>query len=143
MRTIRALRSALLVAAAALSSGACYHQIVETGRTPGTQVIDKPWQMSFVYGLVPPPAIDAAAQCPGGVARVETQHSFLNGLVAAISFGIVTPMRVTVTCAGGGRTGALPATPSATPRTPAERQALLESAVVRSGETGAAVLVQL
>jgi hypothetical protein len=140
MRTSRALRTALL-AAAALVNGACYHQVIETGRTAGTQVIDKPWQMSFVYGLVPPPAIDAAASCPGGVARVETQHTFLNGLVAAVTFGIVTPIRATITCASGSRTGALPA--SSSPRTQAERAAAIESAVERSGETGAAVLVQL
>ena len=139
MRTSRALRTALL-AAAALVNGACYHQVVETGRTPGTQIVDRPWQMSFVYGLVPPPAIDAAAQCPGGVARVETQHSFLNGLVAAVTFGIVTPMRATITCAAGGaRTGAAPAST----QTRAARQAAIEAAVTRSGESGEAVLVQL
>jgi hypothetical protein len=121
------------------SNGACYHQVIETGRTPGTTIIDKPWQMSFVYGLVPPPAIDVGTQCPGGIARVETQHTFINGLVAFFSAGIVTPLRATVTCAAGtARTGALPA-----PRTQAEQQKAIEAAVVRAGETGEAVLVQL
>jgi hypothetical protein len=138
MRTPRALRTAL-IAAAALINGACYHQVIETGRTPGTTIIDKPWQMSFVYGLVPPPAIDVGTQCPGGIARVETQHTFVNGLVAAVTFGIVTPMRATVTCAAGtARTSVAPA-----PRTPAEQQKAIEAAVVRAGETGEAVLVQL
>jgi hypothetical protein len=138
MRTPRALRTAL-IAAAALVNGACYHQVIETGRTAGTTIIDKPWQMSFVYGLVPPPAIDVGTQCPGGIARVETQHTFVNGLVAAVTFGIVTPIRATVTCAAGtARTGALTA-----PRTQAEQQKAIEAAVVRAGETGESVLVQL
>ena len=138
MRTSRALRTAL-IAAAALINGACYHQVIETGRTPGTTIIDKPWQMSFVYGLVPPPAIDVGTQCPGGIARVETQHTFVNGLVAFVTAGIVTPIRATVTCAAGtARTSAAPAT-----RTPAEQQKAIEAAVVRAGETGEAVLVQL
>ena len=139
MRTSRALRTAL-IAAAALVNGACYHQAIETGRTPGAQIIEKPWQMSFVYGLVPPPAIDVGTQCPGGIARVQTQHTFVNGLVAAVTFGIVTPIRATVTCAAGTtRTSAVPATP----HTQAEQQKAIEAAVVRAGETGDAVLVQL
>ena len=142
MRTSRALRTAL-IAAAALVNGACYHQAIETGRTPGAQIIEKPWQMSFVYGLVPPPAIDVGAQCPGGIARVETQHTFVNGLVAAVSLGIVTPIRATVTCAAGSSTTTRAGTLPATPRTQAEQQKAIEAAVVRAGETGQAVLVQL
>jgi hypothetical protein len=89
---------ALLFAVAVL--GGCYHATIETGLAPGSTTIQEDWAMSFVYGLVPPPTMDAMGQCPSGVAQVETQHSFLNGLVAAISFGIVTPITITVTCAG-------------------------------------------
>lgn len=96
------VRHLLLAAFAATSLSACYHQTVQTAPAPaGARVIDRPWQMSFVYGLVPPPEINAAEECQGGVARVETEHSLLNSLVAIISFGIVTPMRVIITCAGG------------------------------------------
>ncbi len=42
----------------------------------------------------------AASRCPNGVARVETQQSFVNGLVAWITFFIYTPMTIMVTCAG-------------------------------------------
>jgi len=65
------------------------------------QVIDKPWAHSFIAGLVPPNEVSVASQCENGVAKVETQHSFLNGLVAAITFNIYTPMHITVTCAAG------------------------------------------
>src|SRR5690606_15740127 len=53
-------------------------------------------------GLIPPPAVNTASTCPNGVAKVETQHSFLNSLVGMITFGIVTPIQITVTCASSG-----------------------------------------
>jgi hypothetical protein len=93
-----------IVAVAALFSlGACYHAVIETGRPAGTEIISNPWANSFIYGLVPPQVVNVASQCPGGVSKVETQHSFLNGLVASITFGIYTPMQIDVTCAAGGR----------------------------------------
>lgn len=136
-RSPRLVRAAL--AALLLPTAACYHQIVDTGRPAGTTVIDKPWQLSFVYGLVPPPEVNTAAQCPGGVAKVETQHTFLNGLVMYVTFGIVTPMRVTVTCAAGGR-ASIDAVKAGT--TVAERQAAFQRAAERAVTTGAAVAVQ-
>jgi hypothetical protein len=111
----RVLRA--LVALCFLAPAACYHQIVETGRPASPEVIDKPWQMSFIYGLVPPPVEETASRCPNGVAKVETQHSFLNGLVASITFGIVTPIQVTVTCAAGaGRAAGTGAAGEETPQ---------------------------
>ncbi|MGH7466761.1 MAG: Bor/Iss family lipoprotein [Longimicrobiales bacterium] len=50
------------------------------------QSIKQPWAMSFIYGLVPPKTMETAQQCPDGVAKVDTQLSFLNGLVAALTF---------------------------------------------------------
>ena len=94
--------AALALSVAAMSTTACYHAVIETGRPASSEVIDQPWAMSFVYGLVPPPAVNTASRCPNGVAKVETQHSFLNGLVAAVTFGIVTPIQITVTCASSG-----------------------------------------
>jgi hypothetical protein len=92
----------LLALLALLVLPGCYHATVNTGMTPGTQTIHQPWANSFVFGLVPPPTVEAMEQCPSGVARVETQHSFLNGLVAFLTFSIYTPMDILVTCAAGG-----------------------------------------
>lgn len=92
------LRSVLVSFMATLLAG-CYHITVVTGAPPSGTVIDKPWQMSFVAGIAPPPELNVKDQCPNGVARVETQQSFLNGLVSALSSGIVTPIRATITCA--------------------------------------------
>jgi hypothetical protein len=92
-----------LSAAAALVvlCGGCYHVTVVTGAPAGPTVIDKPWQNSFVIGLVPPAELDVKSQCTSGVAKVETERSFLNGLVGAITENIYTPIHVMVTCASG------------------------------------------
>jgi hypothetical protein len=88
--------------AGALLCGACYHVTVITGAPPATTpTIDKQWQNTFVYGLVPPAELSAKEGCAQGVAQVDTERSFLNGLVGAITWSIYTPMHVTVTCASG------------------------------------------
>lgn len=90
------------VALLALGFGACYRAVVDTGRAPSPTVVEKPWTSTFVYGLVPAAEIDTAVECPGGVARVETHQSFVNGLVALVSLGIYTPQHVRITCAATG-----------------------------------------
>ena len=90
----------LAVAAALVPSSTCYHITVVSGAPTATTNIDKPWQNSFVYGLVPPVEMTSET-CTTGVAKVETERSFLNGLVAALTWSIYTPMHVTVTCASG------------------------------------------
>jgi hypothetical protein len=89
-----------LLMAALLAVGGCYHVTVITGAPASSTTIDKPWQNSFIFGLVPPATIDAKPTCGQGVAKVETERSFLNGLVGSI-YGIYTPIHVTVTCASG------------------------------------------
>jgi hypothetical protein len=37
------------------------------------------------------------------VAKVETQHSFLNGLVGLITFQLYTPMQIDIPCASSNR----------------------------------------
>jgi hypothetical protein len=99
-------RIVLLGVAVVLYSG-CYRVTVITGAPPAVptvespQVVDAPWQKSFVYGLVPPPEINTKDKCPQGFAIVETERSFLNGLVGAVTYSIFTPMHAKVTCAAG------------------------------------------
>jgi hypothetical protein len=92
--------ASLLVAAISLAG--CYHATVETGLTPSTQVLEQSFASSWIYGLVPPKTVETASRCPNGVAKVETQHTFLNQLVGFITLGIYTPMYIRVTCAQGG-----------------------------------------
>lgn len=91
MRRLAPLFAALLLAG-------CYHVTVVTSAAPPGTHVNKEWQNSFVYGLVPPQELDVKDQCPQGVTKVETERSFLNGLVSALTWSIYTPMHVEVTC---------------------------------------------
>jgi hypothetical protein len=95
MTSLRFLRAAALLIVCA----GCYHATVETGATPSTEVIEKKFASSWIYGLVPPSTVSTSARCPNGPAKVETQHSFVNQLVGFLTLGIYTPMEITVTCA--------------------------------------------
>ena len=103
------MRRVLVLALSVLMFSGCYHATINTGVAPGTTQIHQPWATSFIYGLVPPATVDAMETCgSAGVARVETQHSFLNGLVAGLTFGIFTPMDILVTCGAGEDDADLP-----------------------------------
>ncbi|MBA3759315.1 MAG: Bor family protein [Gemmatimonadales bacterium] len=93
-----ASRTIVLLAALPLL-GACFHATIETGLTPSTRVLERKWASSWIYGLVPPKTVETASRCPDGVAKVETQLSFLNQVVQILTFGIYTPMDIRVTCA--------------------------------------------
>ena len=77
----------------------CYNASVITDKTPSDVIIEEPWALSFVYGLIPPATIDASEKCKNGIAKVETELSFLNQLVSGLTGGLITPMHITVTCA--------------------------------------------
>ena len=77
----------------------CYAARIETGLTPSSKQIKKSFASCWLYGLVPPSTVKAAAECPDGVAIVETQQSFANGLVYYLTLGIYSPMQIVVTCA--------------------------------------------
>jgi hypothetical protein len=94
----RVLSAVTLVAIASATTG-CYVARIETGLKPSAQVIAKDWAPCWIYGLVPPPTMQMATNCPNGVAIVETQHSFLNQLVGGLTFGLFTPIQIRVTCA--------------------------------------------
>jgi hypothetical protein len=90
---------ALALAAASLAVTACYHVTVVSNAQPSATVVDRPWQHSFIYGLVPPAEINVKQECPRGVAKVETEQSFVNGLASAVTQGIYSPIHTVITCA--------------------------------------------
>lgn len=98
--------STVLLLALAVTVSGCFHTRVETGLTPGAVGYENTFAPSFIFGLVPPPPVDGAAECPTGVAVVESQISFLNGVVSALTFNLFTPMTIKVTCAAGGTSAA-------------------------------------
>jgi hypothetical protein len=93
----------LIIATAAVLCAGCYHATVETGAAPATEVIHQSFASSWIYGLVPPKTVETESRCPKGVAKVETQHSFVNQLVGFLTLGIYTPMEIRVTCATAER----------------------------------------
>ncbi len=101
MRTsTRLSRLGMLAATVAVFAG-CYHYTVISGAPASSTKIELPWQKSWVAGLVPPDTIKSQTTCPQGIASFETKHSFLNGLVAGLTYSIFTPIHPTVTCASG------------------------------------------
>jgi hypothetical protein len=103
----RAAGTAILVfVATSMATAGCYHAVVDTGRTPNGTVIEDEWADSFVDGLAPPDVINTAEDCPNGIAKVETRHSFLNRLAAFLTFSIYSPMHITVHCAAAGEADA-------------------------------------
>jgi len=89
----------IILLATITTLGACFHATIETGLTPSTQVLERKFASSWIYGLVPPKTVETARRCPDGVAKVETQLSFLNQVVHILTLGIYTPMDIRVTCA--------------------------------------------
>ena len=130
---------ALLIATAGVVLSGCYHAVIDTGRAPSGEPNVTPWAHAFIYGLVPPAVTETARKCPGGVAKIETQQSFLNGLVAGITWGIYTPMTISYTCA---RTGAELPTTRTLKVGDAGAHAAMQQAVELSRVLNAPVLVQ-
>jgi hypothetical protein len=97
----RFMKSAAVLVVIAVVGG-CFHARIDTGLTPSQEVIKQGWAPSWIYGAVSPPTVQAASDCPNGVAQVHTYRSFLNMLVSGLTFGIFTPMAINVTCAQAG-----------------------------------------
>ena len=106
-RVLRLSVVCLLVAALA-----CYHATVDTGLKPSNQVVEKSFAAGWLFGLVPPSTVETASKCPHGAAKVETQLSFVNQLVAFLTLDIYTPMSIKVTCAEAGRASRSPTAPT-------------------------------
>jgi hypothetical protein len=135
-------RGILIIALIALSTG-CYRATINTGRAPSGEAIQQDWAHSFIGGLVPPATVEAASRCPNGVASVVTQHSFLNMVAHAVTFGIYSPMTITVQCAAAGGNDEA-ATAMAVPEGAALTDAMrvFNDAADRARDNGTPVLVR-
>jgi hypothetical protein len=125
-------------------STACWHQVVQTGRNPGNVVVEKQFVATWLWGLVPAQEVDVRQQCPIGVASVETEQSFMNGLVLGLTLGLYTPQHVKITCASstasiqGKRLElTIPANASKT-----ESAEILRRAIASAEELGAPVVLK-
>jgi hypothetical protein len=132
----------LVLAAVLVSTSACFRQVVQTGRTPGTTVVDKPWAPSFLWGLVPPPPMDVSAQCRSGIATVVTQQSAVNGVVHILTLGLFSPRHITITCAASAGSGASTEFYVSRDATEDERDRVIARAVDESTRTQQPVVVR-
>lgn len=107
-RTLCALGAAAITA---LSLSGCYTTTIQSGRpaSPATVGYDQRWHHGLFSGIAElSPAYDLSQVCPQGWAEIETETSFLNGLLALLS-EVYTSQTVTIRCA---------TTPSAAPTPP-------------------------
>lgn len=141
MRRLRAIR---LLCVLPLVSAACFHQVIRTGRAPGTTVVERAFVATWLWGLVPARPIDVRQACPGGVAIIETQQSFANGLVSLLTLGLYAPQQVKVTCASSSASLPRGLSEIAIPATaaPAEQLELIGQAIHRAAERGAPTILR-
>lgn len=83
-------------AAVLLSSCYSYTSVVGNGGTGNTKVTK--WNHYVIGGLAPVGVSDSKVMAGGATDyTVFTRHSFVNGLIGGITFGIYTPTTTTVT----------------------------------------------
>ncbi len=84
------------VASMMLTSCYTYTTVVGSG-AKGSQSVSK-WNHYVIGGLVPVGVSDAKAMAAGATDyTVTVSHSFVNGLLNAVTFGIYSPTTTTVT----------------------------------------------
>lgn len=83
-----------------LTSGCATQSYLLAPKDTNTKPNYDKMQTFFVSGLAQEQSINASEICQGAdkVARVETQQSFVNGLLGFVSSGIYTPRQIKVYC---------------------------------------------
>lgn len=85
-----------------IASAGCHQIKIDSGLEPSPTVHHEEWNMAFAWAIYPA-QVDASEYCGGNWAQVETKQSFLNWVVGAVTWGIITPMDTKVVCAASGR----------------------------------------
>lgn len=96
------MKKMVLTAAVAMMVAGCAQQGFTVHSGNAVKPTKEVTHHFFISGLGQSKTIDAAAVCNGAdkVVRVEAQHTFLNGLLGAVTFGVYTPREARVYCAG-------------------------------------------
>jgi hypothetical protein len=98
------MKKLLVIAILSLAATGCAQQtFVMTPQESETTTAEPTKEQShhfFINGLAQKKQIDAGKVCNGidNVAKVEVQETFVNGLLAAVTFGIYTPREARVYC---------------------------------------------
>lgn len=83
-----------------LGTTGCYKNTVVTGKPSNGEIQSKRHRF-LLWGLMGSPTYDLQKMCPTGVSRIEEQVDIAGSLVGCVTCGIVMPVKMTVTCAGG------------------------------------------
>jgi hypothetical protein len=96
-------KTSFITISLALALSACAtHRINYSNPSVPAGGATKDYRQSFyLWGLVGGKEVDLARECPSGVAKIESKSSAIDGILAAITAGIYSPMSVHVQCAGG------------------------------------------
>ena len=98
------MRRTLLFAALLAGATGCFHvnYVTDKPAAPSPEYDD--WHHDLIFGLAElSDPVDVPKICPKGYARIESEMSFVNGLVQVITFNIYNPQTVTVTCVKDGK----------------------------------------
>ena len=90
------MMTVLFASSMLLASCYSYTSVVGKGAQGNSQTTK--WNNYVIYGLAPVGVSDSKQMADGATDyTVFTRHSFVNGLIAAVTFGIYTPTTTTVT----------------------------------------------
>ncbi len=78
----------------------CYKTTIVTGKAPSGETHTKRSRF-LLWGLVGSPSYELQKMCPTGVARIEEEMDPLAAGMTVCTAGLITPRKVTVTCASG------------------------------------------
>jgi hypothetical protein len=87
---------------AGLLLSGCYTTTISSGKPAAKAAIkyDAKWHHGLVWGMAELSGPqDLQRVCPDGWSEIETETSFVNGFVEAVTSGIYAPQTVTVRCA--------------------------------------------
>lgn len=96
------MRKALIVATmlGVFGTTGCYRATVMHKNVPAGETIEQN-QPFVLWGLVAlgDETVNTSSKCPNGLQSVQSEQTFIDGLLGAITFGIYTPITVRYTCA--------------------------------------------
>lgn len=94
------MKKIILPAIAVLLMSGCATQSFSINGTTDNEPTYEDMQHFFVSGLVQEQDVNAAEICGGAekVVKVESHHSFINGVLGVLTYGIYTPRDARVYC---------------------------------------------
>jgi hypothetical protein len=91
---------ALAMLLAAVGTSGCWRARVVNRDTPTGEKHETTGGI-WLWGLVSTESahVKTAEKCPDGLAQVESEHTFLDGFLGALTLGLYTPVTIRYTCA--------------------------------------------